>query len=114
MLEPVDPSAAAAKHDQVAAELRREIAEGEIGPGERFPPARYLAAVLCVNRHTVMRALHTLRDEGLVEIRQGRGVHVCGTPQRSAVTTRARELLRFARQQGYATDELIAMIQDLG
>ena len=30
---------------QVAAELRREIAEGEVTPGGRLPPARDMAAV---------------------------------------------------------------------
>ena len=36
-------------HEQVAAEIRRAIADGEAGPGERLPPARDLAAVLGVN-----------------------------------------------------------------
>ena len=50
-------------HEQVAAEIRRAIAEGEAKPGERLPPARDLAAVLEGNRHTVLRALRQLRDE---------------------------------------------------
>jgi GntR family transcriptional regulator len=33
-------------HDQVAAEIRRAIAEGEAGPGARLPLAKDLAAVL--------------------------------------------------------------------
>src|SRR5208282_5536226 len=74
-------------YDQVCAEIRRAIADGEIGPGERLPPARDLAAVLNVNSNTVLRALRLLRDEGLVEFRRGRGVRVIGTPERSAVLT---------------------------
>jgi DNA-binding transcriptional regulator YhcF (GntR family) len=37
-------------HEQVAAEIRRAIAEGEAKPGERLPPARDLAAVVAQAR----------------------------------------------------------------
>jgi GntR family transcriptional regulator len=100
-------------HDQVAAQIRRAIADGEAKPGERLPPARDLASVMEVNANTVLRALRTLRDEGLLEFRRGLGVRVSGTPQRGAVIARARELVGFARQQGYGTDELIAIIEGI-
>ena len=100
-------------HDQVAAEIRRAIAEGEAKPGERLPPARDLAAVLGVNTNTVLRALRQLRDEGLLEFRRGRGVTVTGTAERSAVVDRARELVLYARQHGYRPDELLAIIEDV-
>ncbi len=100
-------------HDQVAAQIRRAIADGEAKPGERLPPARDLAAVMGVNTNTVLRAMRLLRDEGLLEFRRGLGVRVSGTPQRGAVIARARELVGFARQQGYRQDELIAIIQSI-
>ncbi len=100
-------------HDQVAAQIRRAIADGEAGPGDRLPLAKDLAAVLGVNKNTVLRALHLLRDEGLLEFRRGRGITVAGTPQRGAVLSQARNLIQFARQQGYGRDELIQMIRDL-
>ena len=101
-------------YEQVAAEIRRDITEGEAKPGQRLPPARDLAAVLGVNTNTVFRALRLLRDEGLLEFRRGRGVSVAGTPERGAVVQRARELVEFARRQGYRTDELVAIIEDVG
>lgn len=100
-------------HDQVAADLRRAIAEGEVRPGERLPPARDLAAVLGVNTNTVLRALRLLRDEGLLEFRRGHGIRVAGTPDRSAVHAKAIELIRFARDRGYRRDELIGIIRSL-
>jgi len=109
----VDPSEPTELHEQVAAEIRRAIAGGEAGPGERLPPARDLAAVLGVNTNTVLRALRTLRDEGMLEFRRGRGVTVVGTPQRGAVIERARDLVRFAREHGYRRDELIEIIRAL-
>ncbi len=102
-----------ALHEQVAAEIRRAIADGEAGPGERLPPARDLAAVLGVNANTVFRALRILRDEGLLEFRRGRGITVSGTPERGAVLQRARELVAFARRQGYRPEELASIIRDL-
>ena len=101
-------------HEQVAAELRRAIADDEVKPGERLPPAKDLAAVLGVNTNTVLRALRELRDEGLLEFRRGRGITVTGTPEQSAVVERAKELLYYARTQGYKPDELIQVIQQLG
>jgi GntR family transcriptional regulator len=100
--------------EQVAAEIRRAIADGEAKPGERLPPARDLAAVLGVNTNTVLRSLRLLRDEGLLEFRRGLGIRVAGTPEQGAVLTRARELVRFARQNGYRTDELIKIIESVG
>ncbi len=100
-------------HDQVCAQIRRAIADGEARSGERLPPARDLAAVLGVNTNTVLRALRTLRDEGLLEFRRGRGVSVVGSPQRSAVQARARDLLRFAHNHGYQREELIELIRSL-
>src|SRR5438309_4428421 len=93
--------------EQVAGEIRRAIAEGEAKPGERLPPAKDLAAVLGVNTNTVLRALRRLRDEALLDFRRGRGVTVAGTPEKGAVVQRAKELVRFAREQGYRVDELV-------
>jgi GntR family transcriptional regulator len=101
-------------HEQVAAEIRRAIADGEAKPGERLPPAKDLAAVLRVNTNTVLRALRVLRDEGLLEFRRGRGITVAGSPERGAVVARARELIEFARAHGYRRDELIEIIEHAG
>jgi GntR family transcriptional regulator len=101
-------------HEQVAAEIRRAIADGEAKPGERLPPAKDLAAILGVNTNTVLRALRQLRDEGLLEFRRGRGVTVTGTPEQTALIERAKDLLHYARSHGYKPDEVIAIIEQLG
>lgn len=100
-------------HDQVAAEIRRAIADGEALPGDRLPPAKDLAAVLEVNTNTVLRALRLLRDEGLLEFRRGRGVTVAGTPERGTVLKHARELIELARLYGYRREDVIEMIAGL-
>src|SRR5215475_11138169 len=100
-------------HEQVAGEIRRAITDGEAKPGERLPPAKDLAHVLGVNTNTVLRALRQLRDEGLLEFRRGRGITVTGTPEQSALIEKAKDVLHYARTQGYKPDEPINLIQQL-
>jgi GntR family transcriptional regulator len=110
----IDPTSPVPLHEQVAAAIRRAIADGEAKPGERLPPARDLAAVLGLNSNTVFRSLHTLRDEGLLEFSRGRGVTVTGAaPQRSAVVNQARELVKLARRFGYGREELLQIIEQV-
>ena len=97
-------------HEQVAAQIRRAIADGEAAPGDRLPPAGDLASVIGVNRNTVLRALRALRDEGLLEFRRGRGISVAGTRSRSEVLRRAKELVDFASERGYRREELVRII----
>lgn len=59
-------------HEQVAAELRRNIALRFVGPGEPLPPDRDLAKFFGVGRATVQAAVRMLEVEGLVESRRGR------------------------------------------
>lgn len=101
-------------YEQVAAEIRRAIADGEAKPGERLPAAVDLAAILGVNKNTVLRSLQILRNEGLLEFRRGRGITVAGTPERGAVVQRARELVEFARRHGYGRDDLHELIDTVG
>jgi GntR family transcriptional regulator len=109
----LDRSDPTALHEQVAAQIRRSIAEGDAKPGDRLPPAKDLAAVMDVNANTVLRALRELRDEGLLEFRRGLGVRVAGTPQQGLVLSKTRELVGLARRNGYMPDELIQMIRSL-
>ena len=110
----VDRFSPVALHEQVAAALRRAIADGEARPEDRLPPARDLAAVLGVNANTVLRSLRALREEGLVEFRRGRGVTVAGGAcRRGAVVAKAMELVALARRLGYGPDELAAIIEQV-
>jgi GntR family transcriptional regulator len=100
-------------HEQAAAAIRRAIADGEAVPGQRIPQTRDLAAVLGIDRTTVLRALRILRDEGLLEMGRGRAITVAGSPDTASVTTKAKELVEYARHHGYKREELIALITRL-
>jgi DNA-binding transcriptional MocR family regulator len=55
-------------HEQVAAQIRRAIADGEAKPGDRLPPARHLAAVMQVNTNTVLRALRLASGQVIADM----------------------------------------------
>ena len=112
-LEAVDRTNPTDLHEQVAAEIRRAIADGEARPGERIPQAKDLAAVLSVNTNTVLRALRVLRDEGLLEVGRGRAIRVTGTPERGAMIDKLKEAVQLARRYGYQRDDVVAMLDAL-
>lgn len=60
--------------------LRHAINSGVLRNGERLPDERSLAAALSVSRPTLVNALASLRDEGLLRSRQGSGSWVTSTP----------------------------------
>jgi GntR family transcriptional regulator len=100
-------------HEQVAAEIRRAISDGEVRPGERVPQAKDLAVVLGVITNTFLRALHASRDEGLVETGRGRAIVVAGTPERSTLIAKMKEVIELGRRNGVRREELVEMLQTL-
>lgn len=61
---------------QLAGELRRQIGSGEIPVHRPIPSKKTLVQQYGVSPGTVERALDVLKDEGLLETVQGRGLYV--------------------------------------
>lgn len=72
----IDPSDPRPAYQQVADRLRATISRGEIGPGEKLPSLRMLAAQYAVTPVTISRAVDLLKAEGLVDTRLGTGLFV--------------------------------------
>lgn len=112
MLLTLDHASAQPIHGQLAGQLRQAITDGDPAPGEKLPTARQLAESLGVNVHTVLRAFGTLREEGLLEVRRGRGAIVTTkAPRRAEFVERARELVVEARRAGMSNDEIRATLE---
>ncbi|MFJ1593226.1 GntR family transcriptional regulator [Kitasatospora albolonga] len=113
MLFRVDPASTVPLGDQIAASVRRAVAEGAVIPGERLPAARVLAESLGVNVHTVLRGYQRLREEGLIELRRGRGAMVTGaaSPRRARLLERVREVVADARELGLTEEELLTLVR---
>ncbi|MFF8967516.1 GntR family transcriptional regulator [Streptomyces globisporus] len=114
MLFRVDPTSTVPLGDQIAASVRRAVAEGAVAPGERLPAARALAESLGVNVHTVLRGYQRLREEGLIELRRGRGAAITAgaSPQRARLLERVREVVADARDLGMTEDELLTLVRN--
>jgi len=114
MLWSIDPQDALPLHEQIAACVRRAIADQSLTRGERLPSAAELAAVLAVNPNTVLRAYRRLRDEEVLEFRRGRGVKVSAGAEASIpVIDAAREFLALGRAHGYSPGALASLLHQL-
>lgn len=111
MLIRIDPASATPLFEQVAASVRRAIADGTAAPGERLPGARDLAESLELNVHTVLRGYQLLRDEGLIELRRGRGAVVTAdASDRGRLQEAVRDAVAQARRLGLSAPELVALV----
>lgn len=61
---------------QIADRLRKAIAGGQYGPGDKLPSGAALAETYGVAKQTVTNALKTLQAEGLLVTRAGYGTYV--------------------------------------
>ena len=111
MLIRVDADSPRAIYDQVAASIRSDILAGALAPGDRLPAARDVAEALDINQHTVLHAYQRLRDEGLVDLRRGRGAVIAATAAPLAELAHdIDELVRRAAALGVSTDTLAGIV----
>lgn len=116
MLFRIDPASSQGLADQIAAQVRRALIEGRLSPGDRLPAARELAEGLDVNMHTVLRGYAQLREEGLVEVRRGRGAQIRSGDravlrQEAELTSAITELKELAARLGIDRDQLADRIR---
>ena len=77
--------------EQIAKNVRRLLARGDLRPGEKLPSARELAGTLSVNPNTIVHAYGELEAQGIIEKRRGLGTFV---REDAPVETMRREMLQ--------------------
>lgn len=113
MLVRVDPSSEVPLFDQLATGIRVSIMSGALPMGERLPSARELAESLDINVHTVLRAYQELRDEGLIELRRGRGAIVSAKARDySGLTAAIASVVAEARAHDVSPAALSTLIRE--
>lgn len=108
----VDPHGGSPIYVQLTEQVKRAIAIGALGPGERLPTVKALAIDLKVNANTVARVYRELEQEGVIATAPGRGSFVrengaVDAVQRAAhdtVTVALDNAVREARSLGMSRD----------
>lgn len=113
MLIRIDPASDESIFGQISASVRADAAAGRLRAGDRLPSARDVAEALGVNLHTVLRAYQDLRDEGLVDMRRGRGAVVTDAAEPLAeLYDDITALAARARALGLSPDTLASLIKE--
>ena len=73
------------RYRSIADELRRRLEDGQFGAARLLPSESELSEQYAASRVTVRRALEVLREEGLVDSRQGFGWFVATDPLRQTL-----------------------------
>lgn len=104
-------------YEQIATQVRSQIVQGSLEPGEALPSIRSLATSLRISAITTKRAYAELEAQGLVETVPGKGCFVAGVDPELLREERLRsveEVLAFAaaraREAGVTDDELHEML----
>jgi GntR family transcriptional regulator len=72
------------RYHSIADDLRRQVSTGALVAGRLLPSEAELGQTYAASRVTIRRALEVLRDEGLVDARQGFGWFVAVAPLRQS------------------------------
>ncbi len=104
---------------QIVDQVHLAAATGTAKPGEAVPSIRGLAEQLVVNPNTVAKAYAELRNEGLIESQQGRGMTLCDRREVLTDSERMRrvrpllsDLAKQAVMLGFNAQELSRMLKD--
>lgn len=95
---PLNPRGRQIRYRAIAAELGERIAAGVHAPGGLLPSEADLGSEFAVSRVTVRRALELLRDDGVVDARQGVGWFVAREPLRQSLASLATIEAQLARE----------------
>ena len=105
-------------YEQIMAQIKAQIAQGTLKPGEAIPSMRALACTLHISVITVQKAYETLQQEGFIETAQGIGTFVSKASgeflreeQLRGIEAHLEAAAAAARRHGIPEEKLIQLIQ---
>ena len=103
---------------QIAQNVRRALARGDLSPAEKLASARELAQALGVNPNTVVHAYMELERQGVIEKRRGLGTFVrkdapVAVMREEMLCSAATSYAREIRRLGILSSEGISVLKEV-
>jgi len=104
---------------QIVEQVRQQVVDGGLKPGDQLPTVRALASDLRINFNTVSRAYRLLDEAGVISTQQGRGTYILEMPppevaerlRIESITALARRYLSETRRLGYSLEQALEHIR---
>ena len=102
-------------YEQIRSQIEKFINAGILKPDDKLPSVRSLALELGINPNTVMKAYQELEKNGYIYTLNKKGVFVAGKHDLAEEKKQADALaiLNTLKQEGFAKDEVIALLEEL-
>lgn len=109
--EPVRPRRV---FEEICAQIRKELATGKLGPGDKLPAERELAQQFGVSRVAVREALRSLEIAGVITLQKGvKGGAFIQSGNSAVVTQSIRDMLSLGRISLDNLTEARTLIQEV-
>ena len=102
---------------QLMGQIKEQVSNGALRPGDELPSVRELANSLGINMHTARNAYLKLRDQGIINLRLGRKARIARLPQSSpseitaaAIGDRLREIIVDALLAGLSPKDFRELV----
>jgi GntR family transcriptional regulator len=103
----LNPNSGIPIYRQILEQVRRQVASGQLKPGDELPSVREVAVTHAVNPMTISKAYSLLQAEGLLEHNRGKPMTVAAQLQaRSPVARRLEQIEPLVSQVTLAAKQL--------
>jgi GntR family transcriptional regulator len=99
--------------EQLEGQIRRQIVDGVLRPGDELPTVREVAVGLSVNPHAVEQAYGRLEQHGFLLAGDGCGPRVAGVPgqtTRRELSDLCQEFVQRVSAEGYSMAEALQVL----
>jgi GntR family transcriptional regulator len=103
----LNPNSGIPIYRQVLEQVRRQVASGQLKPGDELPSVREVAVAHAVNPMTISKAYSLLQAEGLLEHNRGKPMTVASQSRaQSPLTQRLEQIEPLIAQVALAAKQL--------